>query len=333
NSAEYSSSSVGVNVNTTASAEYNEKGVTPNIGVTASDDASSTTKSAIASGTIEVKSGNTDLSTLSRDTTNSLNALGKIFDKKTVSEKQELATLFGEVAYEQVHKLSVQNGWTDSSPEKIALHALVGGIMADLGGGSITSGVTGAAVNELVQSELEKRFKNNPDMWQWASAIIGATAAKLTGGDAQTGASTAASGTKNNAQLIGDPFELYVLGLEALGFVVVVEAGVQVIKNKAGEVIASWSSTANGWVDSAGNWICDNAGDFYIWAKSGGQLKRVPDKVIQEKGGEEWTQGLKEKTGKSGSDLYWDPKTGDVYSVPKNKKFSGSPEWVGNIND
>lgn len=35
-------------------------------------------------------------------------------------------------------------------------------------------------------------------MHQWASALVGATAAKIVGGDAITGASTAASGTKNN---------------------------------------------------------------------------------------------------------------------------------------
>ena len=106
NSAEYSSGSVGVNVDThkyeKTDENYKNQGVTPNIGVTASDDASSTTKSAVAAGTIEVKSGNTDLSGLSRDTQNSLNALGKIFDKKTVAEKQELAKLFGEEAYKAV---------------------------------------------------------------------------------------------------------------------------------------------------------------------------------------------------------------------------------------
>ena len=159
NTAKYSSSSVGVSVNTTSSAEYNEKGITPNIGVTATGDDSSTTKSAVAAGTIEVKSGNADLSSLSRDTDSAVNALGKIFDKKTVQEQQQLAALFGEVAYEQIHKISEKNGWTDSSSEKIALHALVGGIMADLGGGSIVSGATGAAVNEALQGELRNSSK------------------------------------------------------------------------------------------------------------------------------------------------------------------------------
>ena len=70
--------------------------------------------------------------------------------------------------------------------------------MSQITGSGFKSGAVGAGVNEAVQKELEKRFKNQPDMWQWASALIGAAAAKAVGGDAQTGASTAASGTKNN---------------------------------------------------------------------------------------------------------------------------------------
>jgi len=70
--------------------------------------------------------------------------------------------------------------------------------MSQITGSGFKSGAVGAGVNEAVQKELEKRFKNQPDMHQWASALIGAAAAKAVGGDAQTGASTAASGTKNN---------------------------------------------------------------------------------------------------------------------------------------
>nr|WP_092074114.1 hemagglutinin repeat-containing protein [Dendrosporobacter quercicolus]NSL47754.1 hemagglutinin repeat-containing protein [Dendrosporobacter quercicolus DSM 1736]SDM77938.1 adhesin HecA family 20-residue repeat-containing protein [Dendrosporobacter quercicolus] len=198
NKAEYEASSVGVNLDTTKGAERNVQGLTPAIGTKVSGDADSTTKSAIAEGTIEVRSGDADLSSLSRDTANSLNALGKIFDKKTVEEQQELAQLFGELAFEQVHKISKDNGWEEGSPQKIALHAFVGAVMADLGGGSALSGAVGAGLNEAVQKELAEMFKDNPDMHQWASAVIGSAAAIVAGGDAQTGASTAASGTKNN---------------------------------------------------------------------------------------------------------------------------------------
>ncbi|WP_019878474.1 hemagglutinin repeat-containing protein [Succinispira mobilis] len=229
NKAEYQASSMGINVNTSGDAKYNEKGITPAIGIGAEGKAQSTTKAAIAPGTIEVRDNpNQDLSNLSRDTKGSLNQLGKIFDKKTIQERQELAKMFGELAYEQVHKLSVKElkkaqvalaiaqdkkpqddkkikelqaqvaAWSEGGSNKIALHSIVGGVMADLGGGNGFAGAVGAGLNEAVQDKLSKTFKNKPDLHQWASAIIGATAAKVVGGNAQTGASTAASGTKNN---------------------------------------------------------------------------------------------------------------------------------------
>jgi len=69
--------------------------------------------------------------------------------------------------------------------------------MSDLGGSNFASGALGAGVNQAVQKELSK-LKNKPDVWQWASAVVGAAAAKAAGGDATSGASVAASGTKNN---------------------------------------------------------------------------------------------------------------------------------------
>ena len=69
---------------------------------------SSTTKSAIADGTVEIRSNpNQDISGLSRDTNKALNELGKIFDKKTVQEKQELANLFGELAQMNFHNFGM----------------------------------------------------------------------------------------------------------------------------------------------------------------------------------------------------------------------------------
>jgi filamentous hemagglutinin len=191
NRAQYNSSSKGVNLNTNPNAKLNQQGFTPNASMPVSGDASSTTKSAISPGAIEIRSNpKADLSGLSRDTTNSLNTLGKIFDKETVKEQQELAGLFGELAFEEVHKISKANGWDESSPQKIALHALIGGIMADLAGGSFASGAAGAGINEAIQKELAKI--TDPALHQWASYIIGSAVSGTVGG------ATAVSGTKNN---------------------------------------------------------------------------------------------------------------------------------------
>ena len=53
-------------------------------------------------------------------------------------------------------------------------------------------------------------------------------------------------------------------------------------------------------------------------------LQRVPDSVIKELGGEDFTREIKKNTGKSKSDLYWD-KDGNIYSIPKG---GGAPQHV-----
>ncbi|AJQ28773.1 hemagglutinin repeat-containing protein [Pelosinus fermentans] len=193
NKAEYSASSSGVNLDTRKGAEKKDAGLTPNIGVKVSGDSDSTTKSAIAPGTITITGNQTqDLSNLSRDTNNSLNVLGKIFDKKTVQEQQELAKVFGEEVFKAVGNLKLKEG----SSEKAAIDFFVGGLMAKLGGGDFLSGAASGGITQLVMKELANI--KDPALLQWASAVVGAASAKVIGGNAQTGASVAVSETKNN---------------------------------------------------------------------------------------------------------------------------------------
>ena len=197
NKADYSASSKGTGYDSKKYSKddpnYKNQGLTPNISTTASGSANNTTKSAVANGTIEVRSNpNQDISGLSRDTSRALNALGKIFDKETVAEQQELADLFGKEAFKAVGDLGLKEG----SAEKVALDNFVGGIMSKLGGSTFASGAASAGITQLVMNEL-KNIKD-PAILQWASAIVGAAAAKLVGGNAQTGASVATSETKNN---------------------------------------------------------------------------------------------------------------------------------------
>lgn len=109
-----------------------------------------------------------------------------------------MAALFGELAYNEIHRISERAGWDDGSPEKVALHAFVGGIMSELTGSGFLSGASGAAVNEFIQKQLSDAFKDNPDMHQWASALVGAVVSDVVTGNAQAGSSSAASGTKDN---------------------------------------------------------------------------------------------------------------------------------------
>ena len=201
NKAEYEASNKGVNINTGKGAKAKDAGITPDIGMPAGDKAESSTKSAIAEGTIEIKDKEhqkQDINSLSRDTSNSLNKLGEIFDRETIEERQELAKMFGETAYKAVGDIAAKNNWDEGSTQKIALHALVGGIMSELGNGDFISGASGAAVNEMVQKKLADAFKDDPAMHQWASAFIGGIVSEITVGDMISGASSASKGTKYN---------------------------------------------------------------------------------------------------------------------------------------
>ena len=158
----------------------------------AKGDANNTTSSAVARGTIEIRENPTqDISALNRDTNNALNELGRIFDKQKIEEQQEVAKVFGEEAFRLAHNLP-----DDGSGRKVAVHAIIGGIMSQITGTGFASGAIGAGVNEAIIGEIKKI--KDPGTAQIVSAIVGAAAAKAVGGNAGSGASAAASGTKWN---------------------------------------------------------------------------------------------------------------------------------------
>ena len=200
NNASYSAGSSGLSYRKFANGAYgageghNMKGLTPVLSVPARGDASSTTKSAVAAGTIDIRENKSqDISALSRDTANSLNELGKIFDKAKIEEQQELAAVFGEEAFRLAHNLK-----DDGSGRKIAIHFAIGGIMSAITGAGFASGAIGAGLNEALINNLKGL---DPGTAQIVSGIIGAAAAKAIGGNAQAGASAAAYGTKWNLLL------------------------------------------------------------------------------------------------------------------------------------
>ena len=170
---------------------YNTIGLAPNLSMPVKGDASSTTKSAVAAGTIDIRENKAqDISALSRDTANSLNELGRIFDKAKIEEQQELAAVFGEEAFRLAHNLK-----DDGSGRKIAIHFAIGGIMSAITGAGFASGAIGAGLNEALINNLKGL---DPGTAQIVSGIIGVAAAKVVGGNALAGASAAASGTKWN---------------------------------------------------------------------------------------------------------------------------------------
>ena len=204
NKADYKAGGAGIKVNKNNDADYNEKGITPDIGMPASGEAESTTKATISKGTIEIRDKENqkqDINKLNRDNANSLNKLGEILDKTKIEERQKLANLFGELAYNEIH-------YMDGSNEQKALyHAVVGGIMSKLTGGDFLAGASAAGINKLVIEEIDKVVGGDPDKAQWVSAALGAVISGLVSGNVQAGASTAASGTKNNFYQRLTPFK------------------------------------------------------------------------------------------------------------------------------
>ena len=162
---------------------------TPSIPTVVQGSANSTTKSAVAAGTIDIRENPTqDISSLSRDTANALNELGRIFDKKSVEEQKELVNVFREEAFRLLHDLP-----DDGSERKVILHAFVGGLISQFAGAGFASGAAGAGLNEALINNLKGL---DPTIAQIASGVLGAAAAKIVNGDATAGAIAAASGTK-----------------------------------------------------------------------------------------------------------------------------------------
>ena len=247
NGADYSAKSIGAEYHHYGSYDkmsrqeknkvYNTISLSPNLSMPAKGDANSTTSSAVAQGTIDIRENPTqDISALNRDTTNTLNELGRIFDKQTIEEQQELAKAFGEEAFRLAHNLP-----DDGSGRKVAVHAIIGGIMSQITGAGFASGAIGAGVNEAIIGEIKKI--KDPGTAQIVSAIVGAAAAKAIGGNAGSGATSATSGTKNNhaaaaaavAAAVSSQspriVQLLEEALPRISYAIVFSSGVQYIQN------------------------------------------------------------------------------------------------------
>lgn len=89
-------------------------------------------------------------------------------------------------------------GHADGGPEKIAIHAFVGGLLSAAEGGKFETGALAAGANEALLPYLVKAANQNPQLLVAFSQIVGVVAAGTVGGDAQQGAGIAASATSFN---------------------------------------------------------------------------------------------------------------------------------------
>ena len=182
---------------------YNNIGLVPNLGLGSKGKASSTTQSAISDGILTVDGKEIDTKTINTNTENTLHQLDKIFDKKKIEERQELARLFAKNAYEQLHN------WQPTTKEgKIAkafAHGVIGEWAARMAGNAPGSGFKATMTNELLIEKIKQIADNDPALAQWLSAAVGGVVNKASGKNVNAGAAVASYATKWNDLLASEP--------------------------------------------------------------------------------------------------------------------------------
>ena len=188
NKADYKAGGMGISyAPKDSTTPLNARGLTPQMSPTVKDKADSTTKAAIAKGTIIItdkKNQGQDISTLNRDTETSLNKLKEIFDKSKVEEKQELLGMMEKYGNQAIHAYAESRGWKDGSAEKVLLHGAFGALMGDMGTGEPLAGALSGSIHEYVMGYLNRMkspewVRTHPDAVEWLSAGLGAVIGKV----------------------------------------------------------------------------------------------------------------------------------------------------------
>ena len=178
---------------------YNSIGLVPNLGVESKGKASSTTQSAISDDILTVDGKKIDTKTINTNTENTLDQLDKIFDKKKIEERQELARLFSKNAFEQLHNW--QPTTKDGKVAKSIAHGVVGELAARMAGNAPGSGLKATMSNEMLIREINKVAKYDPAVAQWLSVAVGGVVNKVGGKSSNSGAATTSYATKWNEGL------------------------------------------------------------------------------------------------------------------------------------
>ena len=177
NKAEYESNDIGVGIGIGSANGKTTVGGGIAVSSPAHDKAASTTKSAVAEGKITItnpEQQKQSLKDLPRNTENTLQPLGFIFDRDTVEERKEMANLFSELSHAAIGEMTLKL----SPDQKRILNIAAGAITSYLGSGDYLSGATGAAVTEAMQ-KLLKNVKD-PTVKELLIGIASAAAGKIT---------------------------------------------------------------------------------------------------------------------------------------------------------
>jgi len=209
-------------------------------GLPTGDSKSSTTRSGLADGTVEIRSGDDSaLAGLQRGVTGLDNANGfaPIFDERKVQERQELTQMLGAIGFEVIGNLAANktaqanadlevaraNGdaeaeadalrrieqWGEGGRNKVLLHGLTGAAVAALSGGDIGGAAAGAAGSELAKDAMirfltgqgmDPRSAEFNSLIELASAALGGVVGGV------DGAATALLGDQFNRQMHWDQY-------------------------------------------------------------------------------------------------------------------------------
>nr|WP_080931308.1 hemagglutinin repeat-containing protein [Xanthomonas arboricola] len=249
NKAEYKTSGVTVAGGTGSSMASVAIGAGLSMLGNASDSSSSTTKSDIAAGTIQIRNGDESaLAGLDRNATElQQSGLKEIFDQKKIEDQKELMGLAGAIGFRAAGDIasSMQqralneyataystndpqgmaeaqakmDSWSDGGLNKTLLHGLTGAAVAALGGGDVAGGALAAAGAEKAKLAMAGYLRDNGvasdsetyrALMELGSAAIGGALGGL------AGANTALAGDQFNRQL--HPDELAKINASAADF-------------------------------------------------------------------------------------------------------------------
>ncbi|GGY12112.1 hypothetical protein GCM10007160_43590 [Litchfieldella qijiaojingensis] len=123
---------------------------------------------------------------------------GSLSDNLEAGLEEALTHVVSGVLFHAVGDYAVDHDLSEGGPEKIALHALAGGAVAEAMGGDFKTGALAAGANEALVEHLAELVDNDPQLLVAASQITGIVAAELTDGDLSQGAAIAAYSTLYN---------------------------------------------------------------------------------------------------------------------------------------
>ncbi|WP_027022727.1 hemagglutinin repeat-containing protein, partial [Conchiformibius steedae] len=137
----------------------------PGLAMPVGDKKSSTTHAVLTKGNIEVR-GDANGSSLKgiKRHDEGHQPLERIFDLKKVSERQEMAQLVGEVGFRAAGDVAGAMGWKEGSPERLALHGLVGALQAKAAGADIKGAVAGTVATSWLNTQVSEYLQENSNL-------------------------------------------------------------------------------------------------------------------------------------------------------------------------